>query len=147
MMGLSAISHEEHQAQMRQNHELSLARAQERYALLERGHEERLAGGELELQQPTPLGNTAPPWLQTLPSAVSSPAAGVSVLGSIQRFSGIDVNFPEPLLLNYPFSLGVIVPGAARVFVLDSQGTPIVRSPRRSWLCELRAEIKARPPP
>ena len=91
MMGFSAISHEEHLAQMRRNHELSLARARERDALLERGCEERLAGGELELQQPTPLGYTAPPWLQTLLSAVSSPAAGASVLESIQRCSGIDV--------------------------------------------------------
>ena len=91
MMGFSAISHEEHLAQMRRNHELSLARARERDALLERGREMRLAGGELELQQPTPLGYTAPPWLQTLLSAVSSPAAGASVLESIQRCSGIDV--------------------------------------------------------
>ena len=43
MMGFSAISHEEHLAQMRRNHELSLARARERDALLERGREERLA--------------------------------------------------------------------------------------------------------
>jgi len=91
MMGVSAISHEEHLAQMRRNHELSLARARERDALLERGCEEQLAGGELELQQPTPLGYSAPPWLQTLLSAVSSPVAGASVLESIQRCSGIDV--------------------------------------------------------
>jgi hypothetical protein len=56
----------------------------------------------------------------------------MSVLEKIQRYSAIGVNFPELLLRHFPFGLGVVVPGAVRIFVLDLQGTPTVRSPRRS---------------
>ena len=52
MMGFSAISHEEHLAQMRRNHELSLARARERDALLERGADAIFRGGSVGRRLP-----------------------------------------------------------------------------------------------
>jgi hypothetical protein len=144
-MGVLAVSHEDNLAQIRRNQELSLIQARERDALLERAREERVVGGELEWQQPAPSCNTAPPWLQALLSRASSTVAGASVLGNIRRCSGIDVSFPEPLVQNFPLSLNVVVPAAARIFRLICKvNQPSARrgAPcrRRSWLRELRAE-------
>jgi hypothetical protein len=51
-MGFAAISHEDHRAHMGRTQKFSINQALERYALLVRNREERVVGGELEVQQP-----------------------------------------------------------------------------------------------
>jgi hypothetical protein len=60
-MGFVSISHEDHLEQ-------SIAQALERNAFLARNREKRVVGGELEVQQPALFCNSAPLWIQAMPS-------------------------------------------------------------------------------
>jgi hypothetical protein len=67
--GVCRHTYEYHLAHMRRTKKLSITQALEQDALLVRNHdnlhEERVVGGELEVQQPVLFCNTAPPWIRT----------------------------------------------------------------------------------